>query len=177
MHVRRLGYLRDKRRGIPNERQFSQTTFDIISPTRALRPNNNNNNNNMRRGQFPIESLPTWCLLNDVKFLDVKAQAIQGRGYGLVAEKELTNKNHDDNTAVQPLLKVPHDLILSSEGVEEHAKENKDFRLLLDTAGRQVSRSLTCLRGPSPLVVTRSSAGVGLTHSSSLRDTIFSYSS
>ena len=98
----------------------------------------------MRREQFPIESLLAWCLLNDVKFFDVKAQAIQRRGYGLVAEKQLTNKNHDNNSAVQsiqPILKVPHDLILSSEGVEEYAKENKDFRQLLDAAGRQVSKS------------------------------------
>ncbi len=91
----------------------------------------------MKRGHFTIDSLPAWCLLNDVKFLDVRVHDIEGRGYGLVAERELTNKSeYDGNPAI---LKVPRDLVLSSEGVEEYAKENKDFRQLLDAAGHQVS--------------------------------------
>ena len=96
----------------------------------------------MKRGQFTIESLPAWCLLNDVKFIDAKPQNIEGRGYGLVAERELANNNNDENL---PILKVPRDLVLSSAGVEEYAKEHKDFRQLLDAAGRQVStQSITC---------------------------------
>ncbi|RYP53855.1 hypothetical protein DL768_001306 [Monosporascus sp. mg162] len=91
----------------------------------------------MRRGHFPLEGLPAWCLLNDVTFADTKVQHIEGRGYGLVAEREL--RTEDDNEALT-ILKVPRDLVLSSEGVEEYAKESKEFRQLLDAAGRLSTR-------------------------------------
>ncbi|RYP90706.1 hypothetical protein DL770_003171 [Monosporascus sp. CRB-9-2] len=91
----------------------------------------------MRRGHFPLDGLPAWCLLNDVTFVDIKVQHIEGRGYGLVAEREL--RTEDDNEALT-ILKVPRDLVLSSEGVEEYAKENKEFRQLLDAAGHLSTR-------------------------------------
>ncbi|KAK7753939.1 hypothetical protein SLS62_004037 [Diatrype stigma] len=98
----------------------------------------------MKRGHFPLDLLPAWCALNDVKFVDVKAHDVEGRGYGLVAEKELVNENEHEN---RTLLKVPRDLILSSESVEEYAKENKEFRQLFDAAGHQpaVSAKLSVL--------------------------------
>ncbi|RYP19487.1 hypothetical protein DL765_003327 [Monosporascus sp. GIB2] len=91
----------------------------------------------MRRGHFPLDGLPAWCLLNDVTFVDTKVQHIEGRGYGLVAERELRTENGNDALTI---LKVPRDLVLSSEGVEEYAKENKGFRQLLDAAGRLSTR-------------------------------------
>jgi hypothetical protein len=91
----------------------------------------------MRRGQFPLESLPAWCVLNDVTFVDVKVSNVQGRGNGLVAERDLMNEA--DNVEVPTLLTIPKELVLSAEGVEEYAKENKNFRHLLDVAGHQVS--------------------------------------
>ncbi|RYP67156.1 hypothetical protein DL771_007384 [Monosporascus sp. 5C6A] len=91
----------------------------------------------MRRGHFPLDVLPAWCHLNGVTFVDTKVQLIEGRGYGLVAERELKTKN--DNGAL-PILKVPRDLVLSSEGIEEYAKENKEFRQLHDAAGRLSTR-------------------------------------
>lgn len=94
----------------------------------------------MRRGLFSLSDLPAWCVLNDVNFVDVKVANISGRGYGLIAEKELVNEN--DNSESLTLLTVPKELILSAEGVEEYAKESKDFRQLLDAAGRQVSITL-----------------------------------
>ncbi|RYP30893.1 hypothetical protein DL767_006025 [Monosporascus sp. MG133] len=91
----------------------------------------------MRRGHFPLDGLAAWCLLNDVTFVDTKVQHIEGRGYGLVAEREL--RTEDDNKSLT-ILKVPRDLVLSSEGVEEYARENKEFRQLLDAAGRLSTR-------------------------------------
>ncbi|RYP64502.1 hypothetical protein DL769_006640 [Monosporascus sp. CRB-8-3] len=96
----------------------------------------------MRRGHFPLDGLPAWCLLNDVTFVDTKVQRIEGRGYGLVAERELRTEN--DNEAIT-ILKVPRDLVLSSEGIEEYAKENKEFRQMLDAAGRLSTRHDTLL--------------------------------
>ncbi|KAI1763942.1 SET domain-containing protein [Hypoxylon sp. FL1150] len=89
----------------------------------------------MRRGPFSLSDLPAWCVLNDVSFTDVKVADISGRGYGLVAEKDLANGDDDPK-----LLTVPKELVLSSQGVEEYAKESKDFRRLLEIAGHQSTR-------------------------------------
>lgn len=90
----------------------------------------------MRRGSFSLKDLPAWCVLNDVAFVNVKATNIDGRGLGLVAERDLTDEG--GNGEIPALLTIPRDLVLSAEGVEEYAKENKDFRQLLDTAGHRV---------------------------------------
>ncbi|KAI1778255.1 SET domain-containing protein [Hypoxylon cercidicola] len=92
----------------------------------------------MRRGLFSLSDLPAWCVLNDVNFVGVKVANISGRGYGLIAEKDLVSG--DDNFEPPTLLTVPKELILSAEGVEEYAKESKDFRQLLDAAGHQSTR-------------------------------------
>ncbi|KAI1418728.1 SET domain-containing protein [Hypoxylon sp. FL1857] len=92
----------------------------------------------MRRGRFSLDDLPAWCVLNDVAFVNVKVADLSGRGYGLIAEKHLTNEN--ENVELPALLTVPKDLVLSAEGVEEYAKENKLFRQLLDTAGHRSTR-------------------------------------
>ncbi|KAI0143944.1 SET domain-containing protein [Hypoxylon sp. NC0597] len=92
----------------------------------------------MRRGRFSLDDLPAWCVLNDVTFVDVKVANINGRGYGLIADRDLANE--DENVELPALLAVPKDLVLSTEGVEEYAKENKDFRLLLNIAGHKSTR-------------------------------------
>ncbi|KAI0597343.1 hypothetical protein F4775DRAFT_560804 [Biscogniauxia sp. FL1348] len=92
----------------------------------------------MRRGHFPLSALPAWCVLNDVSFMDVEVADIVGRGFGLVAERDLINE--EGNVEIPTLLTIPKDLVLSTEGVEEYARENKDFRQLLNAAGRQSSR-------------------------------------
>ncbi|KAI0885583.1 SET domain-containing protein [Annulohypoxylon maeteangense] len=92
----------------------------------------------MRRGHFSLSDLPAWCVLNDVTFVHVKSADINDRGYGLVAEKSLADE--DGSSDIPALLTIPRDLVLSAEGVEEYAKENKDFRQLLDTAGRRSTR-------------------------------------
>jgi hypothetical protein len=93
----------------------------------------------MRRGRFPLSNLPAWCILNDISFSGVNAADIEGRGLGLIAEKDLNDDDDDDGTEVSALLMtIPKDLVLSAAGVEEYAKESKDFRQLLDAAGHQV---------------------------------------
>ncbi|ORY63027.1 uncharacterized protein BCR38DRAFT_344875 [Pseudomassariella vexata] len=92
----------------------------------------------MRRGEFPIASLPVWCSLNDVTFFDVKVGDIEGKGYGLVAERDLVNE--EDNSESPLLLTIPKDLVLSAEAVEEYAKEDKNFRQLLEAAGHRSHR-------------------------------------
>ncbi|KAJ2985206.1 hypothetical protein NUW58_g3598 [Xylaria curta] len=90
----------------------------------------------MRRGQFPLSNLPAWCVFNNITFTGVSTADIEGRGFGLIADDALSNEN-DEQPA---LLTIPKELILSAVGVEEYAKENKDFRQLLDVAGRQSLR-------------------------------------
>ncbi|RWA05947.1 hypothetical protein EKO27_g9158 [Xylaria grammica] len=90
----------------------------------------------MRRGQFPLSNLPAWCMLNNITFTGVKAIDTEAQGLGLIAENDLDGKNDE----LPPLLTIPKELILSAAGVEEYAKENKDFRQLLDAAGRQSLR-------------------------------------
>ncbi|KAI5860149.1 SET domain-containing protein [Durotheca rogersii] len=92
----------------------------------------------MRRGHFSLTDLPAWCALNDVTFVNVKAADIGGRGYGLIAERDLVNE--DDNFELPTLLTVPKELIISAEGVAEYARENKEFRQLLDAAGHRSTR-------------------------------------
>lgn len=89
----------------------------------------------MQRGSFPLTSLPAWCILHNITFTGVAVADTEGRGLGLIAERDLSNEDNE----LPALLTIPHDLILSAESVEEYAKENKDFRELLDAAGRQVN--------------------------------------
>ncbi|KAI3322553.1 hypothetical protein HD806DRAFT_129173 [Xylariaceae sp. AK1471] len=91
----------------------------------------------MRRGQFPLSSLPAWCILNDITFAGVSVADIEGRGLGLIANKDIGD---DDGTETPTLLTIPKDLVLSAVAVEEYAKESKDFRQLLDAAGHQSLR-------------------------------------
>lgn len=74
-------------------------------------------------------------MLNNITFAGVRVEDIEGRGLGLVAEKHLIS----EDVELPALLTIPKELILSAVTVEEHAKENKDFRELLDVAGRQVN--------------------------------------
>jgi hypothetical protein len=90
----------------------------------------------MRRGEFPLSNLPTWCTLNNITFNGVRAANIEGRGLGLVSESDLSNG--EGSAKLPALLTIPKDLVLSAAGVEEYAKESKDFRQLLDMAGHQV---------------------------------------
>ncbi|KAJ2893933.1 uncharacterized protein MKZ38_008069 [Zalerion maritima] len=88
--------------------------------------------------ELPLQALSAWRHLNDVNFCNVKVAPVDGRGTGIVAERALskTEETPDDGS----LMTVPHDLILSSEMVEEYAKENNNFRELFVAVGRKSDR-------------------------------------
>ncbi|KAI1875386.1 hypothetical protein JX265_004444 [Neoarthrinium moseri] len=92
----------------------------------------------MRRGEFSLPAFPAWCSFNDVSFFDVHAEELDGRGFGLVADKDLVNDK--DNVEIPTLLTIPRDLVLSAAAVEEYAKVDKNFRDLLEAAGHQSHR-------------------------------------
>jgi hypothetical protein len=90
----------------------------------------------MRRSQLPITALPAWSKLNDASFIDIRVRDLGGtKGYGLATERVLGSKDTFD---VPTLLIIPHDLILSAEAIEEHAKIDQHFKQLLEAAGGKV---------------------------------------
>lgn len=87
---------------------------------------------------LPISSLPVWRALNDISFVDTSIADIPGKGYGLVANRNLTT---EESTFDRPsLVSVPHNLILNAETVEQYAKQDRNFRQLLDAVGHQSER-------------------------------------
>ncbi|KAK4041793.1 hypothetical protein C8A01DRAFT_34171 [Parachaetomium inaequale] len=93
----------------------------------------------MHRPTLPIEGLPAWAHLNDVSFHGVKVVNTEGKGYGVVSDTDL--EATDDTSDAPALLTVPHDLVLNAAAVEEYAKEDKNFRQLLDAIGRRSTRA------------------------------------
>lgn len=86
---------------------------------------------------LPIQDLPAWARLNDVSFDNVEVTTTVDKGYGVFSQKDLAAP---EGTVETPqLLAVPHDLILNSLAVEEHAKEDKEFKQLLEAVGHHVT--------------------------------------
>lgn len=88
---------------------------------------------------LPIEALPGWARLNGLEFLNCKLDQTEDKGIGLVATQELSlaagDAGLDDD---KPLLKVPRDMVLGADTIEDFAKVDQNFRQLLDVAGKQV---------------------------------------
>lgn len=77
---------------------------------------------------------------NDTAFAHVELQQdIQHKGHGLIAQAT------SDNIGISPVVKVPHDLVLNAEAVDEFAKEDRNFRELLDACGRKVSQGFSAI--------------------------------
>lgn len=87
-----------------------------------------------QRQRLSLEALPAWMSFNDAVFDGVKVQAVERKGNGLVAQRSWTQSDN------KPLLEIPHGLVLNQEAVEEYAKEDCNFRALLDTCGRKSPR-------------------------------------
>jgi len=99
----------------------------------------------MRREHLPIQAIPAWSKLNDVSFIDIGVQDLGAdKGSGLVTTRALSSKDTYD---IPTLLAIPHDLILSAEAIEEHAKVDQHFRELLEAAGGKVSFPFFLIRG------------------------------
>ncbi|KAK1731157.1 uncharacterized protein BDZ83DRAFT_747002 [Colletotrichum acutatum] len=93
----------------------------------------------MASTQLPLETLSTWAMFNDVDLVDVEAREIPGCGLGLLSNKELSRE--EETFDIPTLLRIPGELILSAEAVENYAKVDKNFRQLLEAAGRKVECS------------------------------------
>ncbi|KAL7942199.1 hypothetical protein V8C42DRAFT_332823 [Trichoderma barbatum] len=93
----------------------------------------------MAHSQLPIEALPAWALLNNVDFASAEIRNIDGKGFGLVAKHDITDVGHDASSS-PAILRVPRDLILSAEAVEEYAKVDQNFKQLFEVAGHQSTR-------------------------------------
>ncbi|ATY66230.1 SET domain [Cordyceps militaris] len=88
--------------------------------------------------QLSIESLPAWATLQDVKLQQVGMRHIDGKGYGLVAGTGL-NASEEADDALE-IMRVPAELVLSGEAVEEYAKVDHHFKQLIEAAGRKSTR-------------------------------------
>lgn len=112
--------------------------------------------------EVSLDVFPAWARLNDVDFTNAKLQETDGKGFGLVAvkdlndrveEKEKEKENGDEGetkdgedpkapttTTSKPtkLLRIPQDLVLSADSVKGYANVDQNFRQLLDAAGHQV---------------------------------------
>ncbi|EPE02187.1 set domain-containing protein [Ophiostoma piceae UAMH 11346] len=88
----------------------------------------------MAHTQLPLETLPLWQSLNNVVFSSTHLAAIPAKGSGLVAGDE------GNDGSAGALISVPSELVLHVEAVEEYAKQDRNFRQLLDAAGHQSAR-------------------------------------
>lgn len=88
----------------------------------------------MPRERLPLTALPAWMNFNNAAFAHVKLQDIEHKGHGLVTQEKSVDIGQS------PVVKVPHDLVLNAEAVDEYAKEDRNFRQLLDACGRKVSQ-------------------------------------
>lgn len=84
-----------------------------------------------------LEALPTWARFNDVDFCGTQVRHVELKGFGLFTDHP-RGENHESRT----LLKIPRDLILSAEAVDNYAKVDQNFRQLLDKVGHQVCLSV-----------------------------------
>ncbi|GKT60530.1 SET domain-containing protein [Colletotrichum tofieldiae] len=91
----------------------------------------------MAASQLPLETLSTWAMFNDVDLVDIEAREIPGCGLGLVSNKDLSRE--EETFDIPTLLRIPQELVLSAEAVENYAKVDKNFRQLLDVAGHKTS--------------------------------------
>ncbi|KAM3441408.1 hypothetical protein MY4824_001532 [Beauveria thailandica] len=85
--------------------------------------------------QLPIESLPAWATLQDVKLQQVGMRHVDGKGYGLVADNAI-NASETLNEAFE-IMRISSELVLSREAVEEYAKVDQHFKQLIETLGRK----------------------------------------
>ncbi|KAL8294913.1 hypothetical protein RB597_008340 [Gaeumannomyces tritici] len=93
----------------------------------------------MSQTELPIESLPIWARFNSVIFDGARISQVNGKGFGLVAERSF-QPPPDRTTPTHRIISVPAELVLNAEAVDEYAKEDRRFRELLDAAGGQSSR-------------------------------------
>ena len=83
--------------------------------------------------ELSLNALPAWCLLNNVGLFNVKIVPVDGCGTGVVAKRNLSTAH--DTLGGPELIRVPRDLVLSADLVDEYAKQDKDFCELRQAVG------------------------------------------
>jgi hypothetical protein len=100
--------------------------------------------------QTSVETLPAWARLNGVDFVCTKVENVAGNGLGLFATVPFSSNPQAEDERPDALLRIPRDLILSAEAIEDYSKVDHNFRQLLDKVGLQVcSSSITHIFGRS----------------------------
>lgn len=90
----------------------------------------------MASSKLPVDSLPAWTSLNDVRFGDVKVGALGEKGQGIVSTAQISETGDAADPPV--LLKVPHEVVLCEDVLDGYAKGDKRLKDLLDAVGPQV---------------------------------------
>lgn len=70
---------------------------------------------------------------------NIEVHPVPQKGNGLVIQTTSADIGQS------ALLTVPHDLVLNADAVEEYAKEDRNFRALVDACGHKVSAKLSML--------------------------------
>lgn len=98
----------------------------------------------MKRRFLPIEALPAWTRLNGVSFDGIEVRRLQtddgvDKGSSVIATRSRPAKQRvlETGKVDEPeiLMRIPADLVLSSELVETYAKSDRYLREVLDTVG------------------------------------------
>lgn len=94
----------------------------------------------MASSKLPIDSLPVWASLNNVRFGDVKVGALGERGQGIVSTALISEQ---DEIADPPVLvKVPHEVVLCEDVLDGYAKGDTRLKELLDAVEPRVYQIL-----------------------------------
>ncbi|KAH7326183.1 hypothetical protein B0I35DRAFT_128009 [Stachybotrys elegans] len=92
----------------------------------------------MPPSQLPLDNFPAWAGLNDIHFDKVAIQEIQGKGLGLAAVSDLSSNGNGNDRSV--LLRIPRELVLSGDAVDEYAKVDHNFQQLLQAIAPRTPR-------------------------------------
>lgn len=90
----------------------------------------------MKPSPLNISSLPAWSKLNGVTWHNSVVQPVASAGYGVAAARALSSTVEEAQDAA--LLRVPAQLVLGKEAVEEFAKVDGGFREVWEVAGGKV---------------------------------------
>lgn len=97
----------------------------------------------MKKGDFPLDDLPGWCVRHGAELHGVKVANVEGQGLGWIAQQSLKNDGGVDERPA-PLLVVPGDVIISAIHVGQYAVANAKFHQLLAAIGYEVSVLFPC---------------------------------
>jgi hypothetical protein len=88
----------------------------------------------MKLETLAISHLPAWAKLNNVTIDGIAIEDIEGKGKGFTSSTKLDSREVHDIE----LLRIPKDLVLNHEFIEEWVKIDKHFRELRDAVGGKV---------------------------------------